>query len=175
VHKRAKLGSTALNVAANQGRTECANLLIAAGADVNNADINNLTSLHMAVTENHSDVAQLLLVHGAAVVLNNVMSIRCWRTYTCCCRGLTALMMCTTAATVKVLLAAGADVHITTDAGDTCMHLAARHCLPVPVVCLLIKAGVDLHAVNNQGKTAAQVAHDKGNKLIEQLLITAAQ
>jgi hypothetical protein len=42
-------------------------------------------------------------------------------------------------------------------------------------VCLLIKAGADLRAVNNVGKTAAQAAHDKGNTLIEQLLIRAAQ
>jgi hypothetical protein len=39
----------------------------------------------------------------------------------------------------------------------------------------LIKAGADLHAVNSEGKTAAQLAHDKGNTLVEQILIRAAQ
>jgi uncharacterized protein len=175
VHVRAKLGSTALNVAAHVGYSECVKVLLAAGADVNSGDCNNLTSLHMAVTENHSAVAQLLLEHGATAALNTVVNVRCLKTYGCCCRGLTALMMCTTAATVQVLLAAGADVRVTTYAGDTCMHLAARHSLPVPVVCLLIKAEVDLHAVNHQGMTAAEVAHEKGNTLIEQLLIRAAQ
>jgi ankyrin repeat protein len=43
------------------------------------------------------------------------------------------------------------------------------------MLCLLIKAGADLHAVNNEGKTAAQLAHDKGHTLIEQLLNRAAQ
>jgi ankyrin repeat protein len=129
----------------------------------------------VAVTEDHSAVAQLLLEHGAAAGMNTVARVRCSESYNCCCFGLTALMLCTSVATVKMLLAAGADVHVTTDAGDTCMHLAVRHSLPVPVVCLLIKAGVDLQAVNNQGKTAAQVAHDTGNTQIEQLLIRAAQ
>jgi uncharacterized protein len=175
VHVRAKLGSTALNAAAHVGYCPCVKVLLAAGADVNSGDCNSLTSLQMAVTENHSAVAQLLLEHGATSALNTVVNVRWLKTYGCCCRGLTALMMCTTAATVQVLLAAGADVRVTTYAGDTCMHLAARHSLPVPVVCLLIKAEVDLHAVNHQGMTAAEVAHEKGNTLIEQLLIRAAQ
>jgi ankyrin repeat protein len=83
-------------------------------------------------------------------------------------------MMCTTANTVKVLLAAGADVHVATDAGDTCLHKAAAHGYAAPVVCLLIKGGADLHAVNSPGKTAAQVAHDNGFTLIAQLLNRAA-
>jgi hypothetical protein len=43
------------------------------------------------------------------------------------------------------------------------------------MLCLLIKAGADLHAVNKSGKTAAQLAHDRGFTLIEQLLNRAAQ
>src|SRR6185437_3330077 len=87
----------------------------------------------------------------------------------------TALMLCTEAATVKLLLAAGADVHKTNARGDTCLHVAARHKLSAAALCLLIKAGTDLHAVNNEGNTAAQLAHDRGYTLIEQLLNRAAQ
>jgi ankyrin repeat protein len=76
---------------------------------------------------------------------------------------------------MKLLLAAGADVHVTNEAGDTCLHVAARHNHKASVVCLLIKAGADLQAVNSEGKTAAQLAHDRGHVLIEQLLIRAAQ
>jgi ankyrin repeat protein len=83
-------------------------------------------------------------------------------------------MMSTTVDTVKTLLAAGADVHVSNAAGDTCLHKAARHGLSAPVVCLLIKAGVNLHALNKKSKTAAQVARQYGNKLIEQLLNRAA-
>jgi ankyrin repeat protein len=117
---------------------------------------------------------QLLFEHGATAVMDNRLSMRCSLRNGCCCTGLTALMSATTVDIVKVLLTAGADVHMRTDQGDTCLHLAVQHELPVPVVCLLIKAGVDLHAVNYEGKTAAQLAHDK-DILIEQLLNRAAQ
>jgi uncharacterized protein len=169
VHTRSVHHQTALDVAAGAGHVECIRALIAAGADINNADSNGMTSLHMAIGSNHSAVAQLLLEHGATAVLNNVVSVNC------CCTGLTALMLCTEADTLKLLLAAGADVHITTDAGDTCLHKAAAHGCVAPVVCLFIKAGVDLSAVNSRGKTAAQVAHDRGCTLTEQLLLRAAQ
>jgi ankyrin repeat protein len=130
--------------------------------------------LHIALNHKHSAVAQLLLEHGATAVMNSVVPANCFNgPY--CCTGHTALMMCTTADTVKVLLAAGADVHVTTDGGDTCLHKAAAHGYAAPVVCLLIKAGANLHAVNSKGKTAAQVAHDNGFTLIEQLLNRAAQ
>jgi hypothetical protein len=42
--------------------------------------------------------------------------------------------MCATVDTVRVVLAASADVGVTYDAGDTCLHAAVRHELPVPVV-----------------------------------------
>jgi uncharacterized protein len=176
VHKHAiTIDSTALGVAAINGHMQCTRVLIAAGADVNSANSRGLTSLHFAVIEHLSAVAQLLLEHGATAVINSVVPWRCPKSIEhCCVSGVTALMMCATVDTVKVLLAAGADVHVTTAAGDTCLHKAAAHALPVPVVCLLIKAGVDLLAVNNAGKTAAQVAHAKGHALIEQILNRAA-
>jgi ankyrin repeat protein len=62
-----------------------------------------------------------------------------------------------------------------TSSGDTSLHIAARHNYSAPVVCLLIKAGADMHAVNSKGRTAAEVARVHGNKLLEQLLIRAAQ
>jgi uncharacterized protein len=174
VHKRAHVGQTALDMAARYGCIQCAKVLIAAGSDINNVLINGETGLHQAVTHKHSGTAQLLLEHGATAVLNNVINVECpFGEH--CCSGLTALMMCSTVDTVKVLLAAGADVHVSVDDGETCLHKAARHALPVPVVCLLIKAGADLHAVNARGKTAARVAHINGNALIEQLLTRAAQ
>jgi uncharacterized protein len=174
VYKRADAGQTALDMAAANGRLECAKLLIAAKSNVNNSLSTGETSLHKAVIHQHSAVAQLLLEHGATAMMNEVIDVWCaFDEY--CCGGQTALMLCSTVDTVKVLLNAGADVHITTAAGDTCLHKAARHGLSAPVICLLIKAGIDIRALNETGQTAAQVAHDKGNTLIEQLLNRAAQ
>jgi uncharacterized protein len=87
----------------------------------------------------------------------------------------TLLMAADTPAAVKLLLAAGADAHRATSAGNTCLHVAAEHNYPAPVLCLLIKAGVDMQAVNSAGQTAAQVAEGKGHTLAAALLNRAAQ
>eukprot|EP00953_Heterococcus_sp_UTEX-ZZ885_P002158 1680-Heterococcus_DN1.PRE.4 len=174
VHMRTSYKQTALDVAVSNGYLECAKVLIAAGTDVNNSDSYGITSLHIAINKYHSELVQLLLEHGATAIMNDVIPVRCAERFGHCCRGMPALMACTTVDTAKVLLAASADVLVTNDAGNTCLHLAAKHELPVPVICLLIKAGADLHAANNEGHTAAQIAHDKGYTLIEQLLNRAA-
>jgi ankyrin repeat protein len=84
-------------------------------------------------------------------------------------------MKCAQPVHLKLLLAAGADVHKTTNRGNTALHVAAVHKFAAPVICLLIKAGVDLHALNSAGKTAAQVAADSGNTLAAALLTRAAR
>jgi ankyrin repeat protein len=84
-------------------------------------------------------------------------------------------MMSQQPAVTKLLLAAGADVHIANSEGDTCLHVAAAHSYSAPVLCLLIKAGADLHAVNRDNKTAADVARSKSNTLGESLPVRAAR
>jgi uncharacterized protein len=134
VHMRTRYKQTALDVAVSNDYLECAKVLIAAGTDVNNSDSYGITSLHIAINKYHSELVQLLLEHGATAVMNDVIPVRCAERFGHCCRGMTALMACTTVDTAKVLLAAGADVHVTNDAGNTCLHLAAKHELPVPVL-----------------------------------------
>jgi uncharacterized protein len=174
LHMCNKLDCTPLIVAACYGKLQCAKALIAAGADANHINYDGHYALHLAISGNHAAVAQLLLAHSATAVMNSVTPSVCFAGVDCCTQA-TALMMCSTADTLKVVLAAGADVHVTTDNGDTCLHKAAAHGYVAPVVCLLIKAGVDLHAVNKEGKIAAQLAHDTEHTLIEQLLNRAAQ
>jgi uncharacterized protein len=174
LHKLNIYGNTALHEAAYYGSVQCAAVLIAAGATVNRINDDGQYALHTAIRRNHAAVVQLLLEHGATAVMISVVARVCSNGEHCC-NGLTALMMCPTADTLKELLAAGADVNMTTDGGNTCLHKAAVHGSAAPVVCLLIKAGVDLHAVDSSSKTAAQLAHDAGNVLIEQLLNRAAQ
>jgi ankyrin repeat protein len=161
---------TALVHTAYEGSVRCAELLIAAGADTGyTVDSTCLTCLHLAVLNKQAQLVQLLLAHTAAAVLNSYG-------HSCsCCGATTVLMACSDPATLKLLLAAGADVHATTERGGTCLHVAAVHNYPAPVLCMLIKAGADLHAVNHEGKTAAEVAHDKGRELTESLLLRAAK
>jgi uncharacterized protein len=56
---------TALQYAARDGRLEMARTLIAANAQVNLVEANGVSPLVMATANNHIDVAQLLLEHGA--------------------------------------------------------------------------------------------------------------
>eukprot|EP00953_Heterococcus_sp_UTEX-ZZ885_P023554 12935-Heterococcus_DN1.PRE.1 len=174
VHKRSSNGRTALVTAASTGKLECVKQLIAAGADVMSADDIGFTSLSIAAATQCSAIVQLLTQHGATAVIDHVIHMACPGAYDCDCSSVTALMMCNATDTVQLLLAAGADVHLATNEGDTCLHKAAKHNYIIPVICLLIKAGADLHAVNNDGKTAIQIAHDKGRTFMHQLLNRAA-
>jgi ankyrin repeat protein len=174
VHHCAVGQATALHVAVHYCNLQCAKTLIAAGADVHIVDSNGMMLLHMAVMSRRSAMVQLLLEHSSAAVMNSAVPSVCPRGPDCCSQ-VTPLMICSTIDTAKLLLAAGADVHVTTDNGDTCLHKAAAHGYPIPVVCLLIKAGADLHAVNNNGKTAVQLAYESGNSNNGQLLKRAAQ
>jgi uncharacterized protein len=169
-----KTVDAALCIAASSGHVECVKVLLATGT-TSAATVyrNSYTCLQAATASDSSAAAatvKLLLEHGAAATINSMSEMQCG----CCGRG-TALMMSQQPAVTKLLLAAGADVHIANTEGNTCLHVAAAHRYSAPVLCLLIKAGADLHAVNRDNKTAADVAHSKGNTLGESLLVRAAR
>jgi ankyrin repeat protein len=56
-----------LMYAARDGRLDSAQLLVAAGADVNLANADDITPLIMAITNNHVPVARFLIEHGADI------------------------------------------------------------------------------------------------------------
>ena len=58
-------GMTPLLYAARDGRLDIARMLVAAKADVQQADVNGITPLLMAITNNHLDVAKFLLEKAA--------------------------------------------------------------------------------------------------------------
>jgi ankyrin repeat protein len=60
-------GMSPLQYAARDGRLEIAQALVAAGADVNARDGNDITPLITAITNNHVDVARFLVAQGADV------------------------------------------------------------------------------------------------------------
>lgn len=60
-----KMGSTALHIAAFQGRVDVAKLLIRAGADVNHRDRHGQGPLTCAISRNQGEIARLLIQHGA--------------------------------------------------------------------------------------------------------------
>jgi ankyrin repeat protein len=145
-------------------------LLIAASADVTHRDQQGASCPHLAACNHHIDLVQLLQQHGAAAVVNTLGK---WYR---CCGANSVLMGCANVPLIKLVLSAGADMHMTAaGTGNTALHQAAMHRLSAPVVCMLIEAGADLHAVNNEGKTAADLVFDNGYSLIESPLLRAAQ
>src|SRR6185295_1850505 len=58
-------GLTALLYAARDGCSDCADALIAAGADVNFPTPDGVTALMLALDNDHNDVAKLLMARGA--------------------------------------------------------------------------------------------------------------
>eukprot|EP00953_Heterococcus_sp_UTEX-ZZ885_P035827 18480-Heterococcus_DN1.PRE.1 len=169
-----KTVDAALCIAASSSHVECVKVLLATGTTSAATVYRNSYTCLQAATASDSSAAvatvKLLLEHGAAATINSMSEMQCG----CCGRG-TALMMSQQPAVTKLLLAAGADVHIANTEGNTCLHVAAAHRYSAPVLCLLIKAGADLHAVNRDNKTAADVAQSKGNTLGESLLVRAAR
>jgi ankyrin repeat protein len=170
VHALTPQLETALDLAADKRESvKAVKLLIAAGADAAHIGYEDQGAIHMAVNLGHTEIVQLLLEHGAGAVINAAV-MECP-----CCGRVTPLMASTVVPITKMLLEAGADVHIRTSRGDTCLHIAAEHSYAAPLVCLMLQAGADIGAVNNDGKTAAQIAHAKGKTLMEALLNRAAQ
>jgi ankyrin repeat protein len=166
---RCETDETVLLMAASRASKQCVQLLLDAGGNVSHVTAAGTTVLHAAALNTDSQVLQLVLQHTGAMTHINNTAKDCD-----CCGNLAPLAMCSQPAHVKLLLAAGADVRVTTSTGYTCLHVAAAHGYPASVVCLLIKAGVALQAVNSDGKTAAQVATDCSNTLIALLLARAA-
>jgi uncharacterized protein len=165
-------GSMPLLVAAVRASAELVQLLLDAGADTTaQYQPTGVTMLHAAAHNvEHPEVLKLLLEQSGAAAMIDSVAVECD-----CCGSRTAAMMCAQPAHLRLLLAAGADVHQTTDRGNTALHVAAVHEYSAPVLCLLIKAGIDLHAENSDGKTAAQLATDSGNTLAAALLTRAAR
>ena len=60
-------GMTPLLYASRDGRMETSRLLLDAGANVNQADVNGITPLITAITNNHPDVARFLIDRGADI------------------------------------------------------------------------------------------------------------
>jgi uncharacterized protein len=163
-------GTTALSATAANGDAASAAVLLAAGSNAAHVCDDGTTCLQHAVKNSNAVCVKLLLEHGAAAVIDNLAPCPCGN----CSAPVTALMMCLVPDILQQLLHAGADVHKTTAAGDTCLHVAVQH-RPIignhksegAMLRMLIKAGVDLAALNSDGLTAAQLARARGYTNVE--------
>jgi ankyrin repeat protein len=112
-------GSTALLFAAQNGETESARLLLAAGADVNDRAADGNTALVLATFAGHSDVAQALIEGGADV---NAAGAGYSALHAAALRG--------DRATVTALLAKGADPNAQLTKGSPVRRFGSQWALP---------------------------------------------
>jgi ankyrin repeat protein len=158
--------NTPLHLAAQNGHSEIAELLLAHRADVNAGNKDGLTPLHYAAMNGKRDVVELLLAHGADV--NGRML-----------NGLTPLHQAAFGGyqdVVEILLAKGADVNVNARmaGGLTPLHWAvqAGH---REVAELLLAEGADVNARMLDGRTPLHLAADNDHRdLVEWLLAHGA-
>jgi len=130
-------------------------LIIAAGAEIDAADNDGDTPLHVAALNGHVGTVKLLLSHGADMHKRGQLgSTALMHAATCTCE--------TSSETVKALIDAGASLEDKdTDIGSTALILACDFGIPESVQ-VLIDAGADIHAARNNGSTPLHVACNKG-------------
>lgn len=143
------MGATNLNE--NEIANEIARLLLAAGANVNAKDEDNVTPLFFAIEGKNVELVDMLIKAGADVNAQEAV-------------GSTPLMWAVenkiTAAgqIITLLLAAGADVNKKSESGTTVLMMAAANPKGTEAVQLLLAGNADVNLQNSKGETALMKA-----------------
>jgi ankyrin repeat protein len=146
-------GATAMHAACQGNSLDVARLLYERGGDVNAADRYGVTPLHIASFRGHNIIAQWLLF--SSVDIECVDSVG--RTpFLCACMG-------GELKTAMLLDEKNADIHASTGAGDSALHLAAFRA-HVHVIDWLIGKGLDVSGLNANQQTPYQVSLMSCNK-----------
>jgi uncharacterized protein len=150
--------------AAMQQNFEAIEQLIAAGADINEAQADGATALHWAVQWDDLTTAELLLAAGAKPDVSNRA-------------GATPLRLAAVngnAAMLSLLLAAGVEIsEPVSTTGDTALMMAARTGKP-DAVRVLLDAGADVNAKETWGGTTALMwAATEGHAEVARMLLDA--
>ena len=149
---------TALMEAVKGGHTAIVKLLLTSGADVKAVNRNSEQAIILAVRQSNyrtpsvepsAEIVQLLLVQGADPNAANRY-------------GETALMFANTAAKVKLLVAAGAQLETKDEEGRTALLKAASKG-EAGVANALIASGANVNATDNKGSHALLHAFDNQN------------
>ena len=144
-HSLIRISPEDLRIAISDNNLARVNELIAAGANVNAADMYGRTGLMMA---HDLGIVQALLAAGANVNAADV-------------RGRTALMMASNLEILQALLAAGANVNAVNNNGLNALMTGIKGGVPLWFVSELLAAQIDVDHADNEGQTALMyVAND---------------
>jgi RNA polymerase sigma factor (sigma-70 family) len=153
------IGHTALHEAASYGQVECAELLLARGANVDAQNSSGLTPLHEAVLNRQVKMANLLLAHKASV--DSATSA-----------GLTPLLQAVIvqdSTLVVSLLSYHADVNARCKAGRTALHWAALK-RANEIARVLLEHGAMTELRDELGRTPLDWARARGHDEMVALL-----
>ncbi|XP_072381674.1 uncharacterized protein [Diabrotica undecimpunctata] len=140
-------GQAALHVAARLGQAQVVKVLLEAGANSDQADVDGWTPLRAAAWGGHTEVVELLVKHGC--VLDSVDAEN--RT------ALRAAAWSGHEEIVKILLQNGASVNLTDHEGRTAL-IAAAYMGHAEIVEHLLNFGADINHADADGRTALSVA-----------------
>ncbi|MBU0617074.1 MAG: ankyrin repeat domain-containing protein [Planctomycetes bacterium] len=168
-------GASPLHVIATDGqrtppaqaaRKAIAGLLLAAGADVDAADGEGMTALHVGLARQRDELVAALIEGGADVHLRDA-------------NGRTPLYyaaLSNNSKAIALLVEKKADVDLADKAGNTALHAAALRCR-CKAIELLLKSGANVAAPNQNGETALHVlaAQQFRAKEAEQLQVAIAE
>ena len=162
VDVRDENGMTPLMFAAATGHTECAEMLLGAGADVAARDNVGMTPLLFAALEGRMDALKLLLSKGSDMQASTK-------------GGWTPLLLAVGhrhTGMAQFLMQSGANVNATNIEEASPLHVAAtnNHCVMVE---LLIVHGASLEAEDAYGWTPLMVASAYGHASVVKLLLQA--
>ena len=169
IDQRNAYGDTPLLSAVRSGRVDTCRLLLARGANVNDAGGDGFASpLHVALYLNHSnaefEIVSLLVHHGA-----NLECTMGTKTLTPLCR---AAMYCESDI-VRLLVENGANVHCVTGDERTLLHCFALADSECELISYLIGKGVRLDCKNKADQTAVHVAARVGATRVVATLVNA--
>ena len=163
-------GRTALHLAATSSHTHVVHSLLQAGADSSIADKTGNTALHLAAMKGQVDIVTDILRSPAAADLLNAKGGMWDRT------PLAYAVEKTHSDTVRVLLQAGADPGITSENGNTAIHLAAA-IGQVDIMKDILRLHSNANLLNAKGgtsqATALTYAVDKSHVDISRVLLRA--
>ena len=125
---------------------------------VNEVDQYGFTALHGLAAEEHTDVAEYLIQHGAEVNATNF-------------EGITPLHLADWPEMAELFLRYGAFLEARNHAGETPLLVLAAEPEREDVIATLLEAGADVNATGHDGRTALDIANSRSEKDKADLLL----